>query len=322
MGSKYRLWQSQINGFVFSFIGVICFLFLAPPVKAEVIREDNSPLSTAIGVPLYVWRDSSYQKPRAIFIAVHGSAQQGGSMNALANTLATSGCYVIAPDIRGHGRWQQSNHPQASSYDELVQSAVDLQSILKLVQHEYPKTNICCLGESIGVGIVLAAVTKESKRVKGLILCSAGVKPHLHNPLKLGPEFVAGMAHLVQPVDIRKYLGMYSSDDARVAQEMINDPLGKNTQTGLELVSTFNFLNQEPGFAENVPANIKVLEIQGEADQILEPSSAYKIFNALRTKKKTFAMIPGAGHVLVGTSFIKPSVLESIQTFLDENVMN
>ena len=308
---------------MFAFVAsVICLLLLAPPVKAEVVREDNSALATETGVPLYVWRESSYQKPLAIFIAVHGSAQQGGSMNALANALAKTGCYVIAPDIRGHGRWRQSDQTQASSYDDLAQSAVDLQSILKLVQRNFPKTNICCLGESIGVGIVLAAVAKHSKRVKGLILCSAGVQPHLHNPLKMGTEFVTGMAHMVQPVDIRKYLGMYSSDDARVAQEMINDPLGKNTQTGLELLSTFNFLNQEPGFAENIPANIKVLEIQGDADQILEPSSAYRIFNALRTKKKSFAMIPGAGHVLVGTSFIKPSVLDSIQTFVTKNVLN
>ena len=323
MDPKYRSWQCRIV-LLLSIVGILGYssLLFTPPVAAAVVKDESSELSSETGVPLYLWHDTSYQKPVAVVVAVHGSAQQGGSMNALATALAKQGYYVVAPDIRGHGRWQQSNQPQDASYNALIQSVNDLTNILKLIQRKYPKTNISCLGESIGVGIVLAAVAKSPKRVKGLILCSAGVQPHLHNPMKLGTEFVTGMASLVEPVDISKYLNMYSSDDARVAEEMVNDPLGKNKQTGLELLGTFNFLHQEPEFAANVPGNVRALVIQGEADQVLEPDSAYQIFSALKTKKKTFLMIPGAGHVLVGTSFIKPNVLSSIQSWLSENNPN
>jgi alpha-beta hydrolase superfamily lysophospholipase len=284
--------------------------------SASIQREDNSTLSNLTGVPLYVWYDDAATGAQDICIAVHGSAQQGGVMNTLADNLVRLGFVVIAPDIRGNGRWQFSGKSQASMYEDLFQSIGDLQNILAAVRKTYPKSRIFLIGESIGVGIILKAVSNSPRQVKGVILCSAGVQPHLHNPLNMGPDFLIGMAHLVRPVDLGNYLTRYSSDDARVSQEMVQDPLARKNQTGLDLLGTFNFLNQEPEFARKLPSHIPVLMLDGKEDQIVEPASADKIFAELKTKKKESVMIPGAGHVLIGTSFIKPEVLSCLQNWM------
>lgn len=318
MASANFSWPEKVSALTLIW-ALAATLFLALPSRAEIIREDNSSLQSEAGVPLYFWHDTSQAEPLAVCIIVHGSAQQAGVMNVLATSLAEVGYFVIAPDIRGHGRRQSEEQAQLSVHEALFDSAQDVVKIMQVVREKYPNTNIFCLGESIGVGVVLHAVAESPKRVRGLILCSAGIQPHFHNPLNLGSKFVFGMARLVQPVDISDYLTRYSSDDTRIAQEMVSDPLGRNKQTGMELLGTFNFLTQEPDFAASLPEQVRVLVLQGDRDQILEPNSAYRVFSALKGKRKKFVMIPGAGHVLIGTSFIKPAVFEAIRSWLTEN---
>jgi alpha-beta hydrolase superfamily lysophospholipase len=299
---------------------ISCCLFAAWAITsssadAVVVRDDDSELSKKTGVPLYVWQEEN-SKPLVIFIAIHGSAQDGAVMDRLASSLAKLGYLVIAPDIRGNGRWQLADGPKSSMYDDFVQSIADLERLLLRVNEAYPNCEIFCLGESIGAGIVLKAVAESPRQVKGIILCSAGFRPHLHNPLNMRSSFLMGMAKMVAPVDLSDYLTRYASDDARVAREMINDPLAKNRQSGLDLIGTFNFLNQELDFAANAPREISVLMIQGTEDQIVEPKSAERVFSVLKSKNKKFVLLPSCGHVLVGTSFIKPEVLNCIEGWL------
>lgn len=300
---------------------LICWL---PGAQAETIREDNSILQQEVGSPLYLWRDPAVSQPRAILIAVHGSAQEGAVMDALARTLVPKGFVVVAPDVRGNGRAQQAvsfSAPPTADV-QLTQTCGDVSKALNILSQTFPEADIFCLGESIGAGVVLRAVSSNPKNVRGVILVSAGVKPHMHNPLNLGGNFIKGMATLVQPVDLTNYITRYCSEDPRVVQEMLSDPLAKNRQTGLDLIGTFAFLRQEPFYAKAMPKNIPVLAIQGSADQIVDPASVEELLSALPSKSKKLVTIDGCGHVIVGTSFLKPQVLASIDSFLDKNAKN
>lgn len=131
--------------------------------------------------------------------------------------------------------------------------------------------------------------------------------------------FLFGLAKLIEPVDLSAYLTKYASDDPRVAPEMIKNPISKISQTGLDLLGTFSFLRCQMEFAAGAPNCIPVLMIQGAEDQIVEPSSAKTVFEALRTKAKKLVYLPGCGHVLVGTAFIKAQTLDSIEDWLAAN---
>jgi alpha-beta hydrolase superfamily lysophospholipase len=311
--------RAHFTAGLLSVLLIFACLSSAQRASALVERQDETTYSTKTRVPCYVWSDNSYKEPKAVFIAVHGAAQEGSVMGVLATDLAKRGYLVIAPDVRGNGRWKFTAEQSTPTSLSLLQSADDVKLILAMVHEQFPNQKIFLLGESIGAGIVMKATDETPFHISGLILCSAGVQPHMHNPLNMGSGFIKGIAHLVEPVDLSAYLTRYSSDDTRIAKEMIDNPLARNHQTGLELIGTFNFLMQETSFAEKVPADVPVLVIQGEEDQIVEPSSCIKILLALQSHDKERSMVPKTGHVLVGTSFVKPQVMSCINDWLKKH---
>lgn len=283
------------------------------PALALVSKDESAKISQLTGVPLYEWRDDSFEKPTGIVVAVHGFAQDAGAMSSIAQTFASKGYLVITPDLRGHGRWPDTD---ASMEENLHASCEDLAKILAVLHKQYRKTRIYCLGESTGSGVVMSAIEKQPDGVRGIILCAAGSQPSFHNPAVMGSKFIKGMATFVTQVDIRPYLQHYLSDDDRIAQEMINDPLAKKSQSALQLIGTMSFIKDMPARAAKLPASIPVLVMQGSADQIVLPESAEPVYQAFRAKDKQFVEIDGSGHILVGTSFIKQRVLRTIEDWL------
>ncbi len=280
---------------------------------AVVVKDESSKLSKSTGVPLYTWQDDSVSEPANIVVAVHGFAQDAGALSSLAQTFAGQGYLVVAPDLRGHGRWKETDE----SMDKNLQaSSDDVAQILSILHKRHKKAKIFCIGESTGSGVLMNAVAKQSEGVRGVILCASGSQPNFHNPTVMGARFMKGMATFVSQVDIRSYLQHYLSDDPRVAQEMINDPLAKKSQSAVQLLGTMIFIKDMPLRAASLPASIPVLVMQGTADQIVLAESAGPVFQAIKSRDKEFAPIQGSGHVLVGTSFIKPQVLSKIENWI------
>jgi alpha-beta hydrolase superfamily lysophospholipase len=276
------------------------------PSFATVLRNDNCMLSQQLGIPLYVWQDDANPTPKLIFIAIHGFTQQGACFDVLARDLAARGYLVVAPDLRGHGRWYGGS---GSTNNDFNISCDDESRLLFALRRTYPKAKIFGMGESAGCAVLLRAVANQPKAVKGLILCAAGVQPHMHKPGGMGPAFIIGMAKLVAPVDLTDYYSKYVSDDKRTADEMVHDPLNRSHQSALNLIGTMNFISQMPMLATQVPRSIPVLLLQGANDQIVNADSATRVLNGFRTSDKSLQEIAGCGHILLGTAFIKPIVL-------------
>ncbi|HEY9677164.1 MAG TPA: alpha/beta fold hydrolase [Drouetiella sp.] len=291
-------------------------LMAAAPSKAAVQRIDNGALSQKLQIPLYQWQDDTNNDPRLIFIAIHGFTQQGGCFDVLARTLAMRGYLVVAPDLRGHGRWTGST---GSTNTDFNVSCDDESRLLKLLRKTYPKAAIFGMGESAGCGVLMRAVINEPKNVKGIILCAAGVEPHLHKPGGMSKDFIIGMAKLVKPVDLTDYYTKYVSDDKRICDEMVHDPLNRSHQSAINMMGTMNFISQMPMVAADVPRNIPVLFLQGENDQIVNPQSVSRVFDNIQTPDKDLVEIPGSGHILLGTSFIKPIVMNDTLDWLGKH---
>ncbi|MFN8552747.1 MAG: alpha/beta fold hydrolase [Candidatus Obscuribacterales bacterium] len=286
------------------------------PATAAVVRTDNGMLAQKLGIPLYEWQDDANPEPKLIFLAVHGFTQQGLCFEALAKELAARGYLVVAPDLRGHGRWIGNT---GSTNNDFTVSCEDESRLLAQLRKSHPGAKIFGLGESAGCAVLLKAVCNEPKAVKGLILCAAGVEPHIHKPGGMGPKFLMGMAKLVEPVDLTDYYAKYVSDDKRTADEMVHDPLNKSHQSALSLIGTMNFISQMPVLASQLPRSIPVLLLQGSDDQIVNASSASRVYDGFKTSDKSLQEIAGCGHILLGTSFIKPVVLNDTFDWLEKH---
>ncbi len=301
-------------------LGALLLLSQPIAVRAEIERSDHSADLTRTGIPLYEWQDASISKPRAIVVAIHGAAQQAGALDALSRRLAALGYLVIAPDMRGNGRWRDSSEAKeeksGGAYGDYLRTCSDLDVILSVLRREHPGKPIFCIGESAGAVVVLNAVAHNSHHLKGIVLCSTGCLPKLHNPANMEPGFLTKLLKVNQPVDMSNFIGRYASDDKRVTAEMVNDPLGRNSLSALDLLGTFNFISQAPRIARQLPKSIPVLVLQGEEDQIVDPLSANVVFSNLRTADKNFILLPGSGHVLIGTSYLKAEVYNAIASWL------
>jgi acylglycerol lipase len=317
--SKSNKFLRRVAAFSTAFLSLT--IFGAGGANAEVIRKDNSQDLIRSGIPLYEWQNSSIKEPKCIVVAIHGAAQQGGVLDTLGRSLASLGYLVLAPDLRGAGRWSMMAPPSSASssngtFSEFVQSCDDLDRLLKLLRKEHPKSSLFCIGESAGSTVVLSAMVRDATRCKGIILCSAGSEPKLHAPGSMGPDFYKKLLHVTTPVDMSEFMGKYSSDDKRISDEMIHDPLGRNKLSALELLGTFNFIQQGNVFATQIPRSLPTLLIQGQQDQIINANSSVKLLGKLASTDKNILMLPSSGHILIGTTYVKPEVEDAIIDWL------
>jgi acylglycerol lipase len=313
--SKNKKLLQRVAAFGAAFLSFTAFG--ATSAIAEVVRNDNSQDLVRSGIPLYEWQNTSIKEPKCIVVAVHGAAQQGGVLDTLGRSLASLGYLVLAPDLRGAGRWSMmAPQPSKGTFSEFVESCNDLDRLLKLLRKEHPKSSLFCIGESAGSTVVLSAMVRDATRCKGIILCSAGSEPKLHAPGSMGPEFYKKLMHVTTPVDMSEFMGKYSSDDKRISDEMINDPLGRNKLSALELLGTFNFIQQGNVFATQIPRSLPTLLIQGQQDQIINANSSVKLLGKLASTDKNILMLPSSGHILIGTTYVKPEVEDAIIDWL------
>lgn len=265
---------------------------------------------------IYRWQDKT-KTPRAVIVAVHGTTQHAGSFGTLAQQLIKEGFIFIGLDLRGHGeRWYQAFAGQPNYRVDYDKSADDLGNLIRKVKASYPGLPVFCLGESVGAAVATHCLGRNKGIADGLILCSPGSRPRAFNPFMVVPDFLKGITHLDDQMDVSRYIDHYSSDDKRVSDEMIADPRSRVRLTPKEILRTAFFIRTIPEAAKSVDPNLPVLIVQGAEDGIVSGKSTQAILKNLPNEHKELVEFKDAGHVLLGTSFLKPQVVDSLSKWI------
>ncbi|MBY0549892.1 MAG: alpha/beta fold hydrolase [Candidatus Obscuribacterales bacterium] len=269
-----------------------------------------------------VYAPPADQKTKGIIVTVHGTTQHAGSFQSLAEHLVGNGFTVLSCDLRGHGlRYHGGGEEAVTKADRVVnyeKSADDLVATFKQIRSDYPGLPVYCIGESVGAGVVTRAAGSSKGLVDGMILCSAGTRPCFFNPVMVVTDFFKYIWRLDKPMDVARYIDHYSADDKRVSNEMIADPLSRIKLTPREILRTGWFIRRTPAAAKHVDPNVPVLIVQGKIDHIVGNHSIKAILKNLPTTNKTIVELPKCGHVLLGTSYLKPQVVESVTGWLNK----
>lgn len=298
--------------FAASLLGLLLY---ALPADSAVIRDDDAELLRPCHVSAYVWRDES-APPKAVVVLVHGFTQHGKSPERLALKLAQAQYLVISLDQRGHGRWH-SKARKTHNLADYKASLEDLKRLLMALKESYPGLSLYCIGESAGGVIVAEAAQNPTSGIDGIVLCSPGSRPRIYNLFWVIADFVRNVYRLNHPVNLRRYIRKYASEDPRVVEEMIAEPLDRNELSGRELLRTVSFIHHVKSALKRMPDNIPLLVIQGTQDRIVQPRTVPGIVRGARSRDKSLVLLPDNGHVLIGTSYITPVVSEAITTWLD-----
>jgi alpha-beta hydrolase superfamily lysophospholipase len=294
----------------------------APALAGGVLMDSASPDARQSHLPIYEWRDSASKRPRSIIVLVHGATQEVTCFDQLARRLAKQGFLVCGLDLRGHGQWHFRHIGEGKMEGYTVdynQSVKDVAHLIDHLQAKYPQAPIFCVGESAGAAVLVNAGVERPDSIKGLVLASVGTRPMVHKLDWVLPDIVKGFKNLTHPLEIKRYVTAYSSDDPRVTKEMNEDPLGRHTMSGKELIATGIFIRTSKGKAKELPSEMPLLILQGTEDQVCSPTSVKAIVRKHPGFDKQLVYLRNCGHVLLGTQFIKPQVSNLVVDWLTKH---
>jgi alpha-beta hydrolase superfamily lysophospholipase len=220
--------------------------------------------------------------------------------------------------MRGFGR-NRTGHDFCEGRDckaivDYKKTVDDLAKLAGLMKAKYPGVPLYLMGESLGATVCLAVAAKVPQYVDGLVLSGTAVTK---NSLMFDEPgtIVAVSESLFDPkhrVKIKTFVDKLVSDDPGIAQEMENDPLiPKNLRLG-ELIKTALFTGKTISYSKQVAPNTPVLILQGGKDKCVVPDAAIKLAANLRTSDQAMRWLYAHGHLLLETSYVSPTALDSM----------
>jgi len=288
------------------------------PASAITRSKGSGETAHKSGIPVVQWTNPDMQ-PKAVIVALHGATQQAGSFDVLAKHLADQGFAVVGLDLRGHGRWYfgpfQKLGGKTISY---TQSVKDLQALCGELRNQYPGLPLFCIGESTGGGVAMHAVGQEKNLFDGLVLASAGTRTNIFDWKLIIPDLCKGLTNLDKQIDGSPYILKYASEDKRIVNEMVADPLSRSFLSGKEIIKTLFFINSMQGAARKLPQDLPVLLLQGGKDHIVSPATAEALLRNIGSDDKRMVVFQESGHVMLGTSYIKEPIMNLVTKWLND----
>lgn len=311
----FRLTRKLVSIFFGSTLGLTLLLGSSNPAKADIVREDTSVISGKDFPYVYKWRDTD-ATPRACLIAIHGLTLHGSIYDTTAKHLVGRGFVVYAPDLRGYGRWQKAQNTAVSKNSDKISYPLSRSDLLELIQAtraEHPDIPVFLLGESLGADMAIYAASKIPQCVDGVVLSAPAIKRKSH----LITDTLDLMSTGFRQLGIKPYIKNYASDDPRVAQEALADPLIRKQLSTGDLLRSLKVLSETIRYARLVPPSVPVLLLQGGQDKLVEIEAVSKLLAHLNSSDQTVKWFTSSGHLLLETSFVKEETFAALDSWLD-----
>lgn len=242
-----------------------------------ITNEDLKPKK--IGMPF------SYENKESdtCVIAVHGFSSAPREVRQLAQYLHKEGLNVYAPRLRGHG-----TSPKDLKTRTWEDWYLSLSRAITIASIKYKKVYI--IGFSTGGLLALLSTKKCYSQLKGIICINAALNLNDIRIKTILPA-VSFWNDIVQAVNAKNYAKEYldnNSENPEVnynkhyinAIEQLNKLMNK-TKKNLDKI-------QNPTFI-----------IQAQEDPVVNPSSAYEIYEKIKSEKKSILMLNLDNHIII-----------------------
>lgn len=294
----------------------------APAAAKEIEARVVDNLSAELGFPLYTWAPPD-NAPQAVLIAIHGATLHGRSYTTIGTELSKKGYAVFSPDMRGYGAWYHNSSPDDSLARHVLfkQSEADLTSLIKKVKELYPGKPVFLMGESVGANMAIRLMANHADCAEGMILSSPAIRQRYF----IGPTVLKQLAtvffwHPTAQLDISPFLKSRVSDDERITDERVNDPLGRTKLNAGELFKTRWFNKDSLKLLPQLPKNnVSVLVLEGSDDKLFRADLIDQdLMSQIPCEDKTLHLLKGKGHIHLETKFLKEEVEKTVEAWLAE----
>lgn len=219
-------------------------------------------------------------------VLIHGFTGSPRDIEIIAEHLKNKGFEVSTPILAGHSidmnRWEMSKF----TWSDWIASA---ETALKALSEKNDYEELYLVGYSMGGVIAAHLATKYP--IKKLVLISASY--FYTNPKSLIKNF--NRIHFTK-AELSRYIYKF-----------------KHTP----LKATINFRKLVKELSPSlINVEVPTLIIQGEMDDLVDPSSAEYIYNTVRSKEKSMHLLPKSKHFICWDCE-KEIVVELVDKFLD-----
>ncbi|MDV3244580.1 MAG: alpha/beta hydrolase [Nitrososphaerales archaeon] len=261
--------------------------------------QDHFRMTDGFGLFYRHWKTTGEVK--RIVVCIHGIGEHSGFFRFVAQDLASDGAEVFAIDLRGFGNSREEGLPIGDT-SNIKKYLHDVEEVITYIRGRHPGKKLFLIGHSMGGLHALWYAANNPSSPDGLIL--AGSSVDLFGIRAERPSARLLIRAVFQILFARRaMLDMYGSGSERFrrSQEfdayteyLINDPLSTGKFTWRYLLGIGPLVRKALKNASRtyVPAFI----IQGEADGMVGPTGARKVFEELASKDKILRTFADADH--------------------------
>lgn len=228
------------------------------------------------GIPIKAWWIPAQTEVRGAVILAHGRDGNRSHMLSRAAFLVPSGYHCLAVDLRVHGE---------SGGEFITPGYLEAQDVLGAVDYirtSNPQTPIIILGHSYGAVAVLHAA-RETPNLAAVIADS---------PFLSVSDMMANARRFI-------WNDPHSSWGAKIGIWLAEAPLlSASTRTIYRLRTGFDFDERKADLLPVIAGLERppILFLAGERDPIALPENTRRMYDAVRSPQKVFALLPNAGH--------------------------
>lgn len=257
----------------------------APRLQAEVVTTEDGFI-----LPLRKWGDD--ENVEAIIIALHGFNDYSKAFTQPAQWWRTRGIITYAYDQRGFGETEQRGVWAGSA-----RMIADLALLIKLVRASNPGIPIYLLGESMGGGLVMAALAEDGfPPVDGAILSAPAVWGW--ESLNIFYKIVLWTAAHTFPSNTvtGEGLKIQASDNIPMLIDLGRDPLFIKKTRIDAIYGLVDMMDRAADAAADV--SVPLLMLYGAKDEVI-PKAPVEAVAARLGGKATIALYDQGWHMLL-----------------------
>jgi len=227
------------------------------------------------------------EKPIAALLCVHGLGLQSNSYEFFGTEQSKRGLAVYAIDVRGFGSWMKAGGKGNVNFDEALS---DIKQTCESIRAANPGIPLYILGESMGGAIALRAASMYPELIDGLI--SSVPAGERFNQGKTSMKVFLNLLSGFNVANVGQDIINQATQNAKLKSQWQGDPLSRLNLSPQELIQFQDFMNTNHEAAKKV-ANMPVLFVQGNGDQLVKPEGTWELFNDVAAKDKSFFAVPG-----------------------------
>lgn len=281
--------------------GLAAVLALQGCASPQLLETGSAVASARLTDDHYVARDgerlavSSWQadRPRAVFVAVHGFNEYAGVFRLPAPWFAARGISTYAFDQRGFGRTDAHKRGGWAGGDVM---ADDLKGFVGQVRARHPGLPLYVVGTSMGGAVTMKAAASGGLDADGLIL----VAPAIWGWRSMNPILKTALwvtAHTVpDQTATGSQLKIWPSDNIEWLKEYSRDPQLIKQSRFDTLYGLVTLMDEAAAAAPRL--GLPVLYLYGEKDEVVLAEPSRKVMAALSQPHRV-EVYPQGYHMLL-----------------------